>query len=324
MSSSLASSNTICPICGKPLRANGPLYGVDELFEMWKPIKFSARTIEEHRQQSSQTQMYSCAMCCLDIFLPQILGTPAFYVEAYSLNASLSGPEIFTYSDDKWDFHEALKCMSASRSALEVGCGPGNFLAMVAQHVQEVRGIEYNEPALELARSKGLKVFRSLEDLDVKKEHFDVAFSFHVLEHVADPVSFLKEMSTWVRPGGTIGLSVPNQDGPIKYITPCITNMPPHHLTRWRLQTLRTMAEKLGLVVTHVGYEPLLLQNHSYYSLHWLNHRFKGGGLAPKLIRRILSRGMNTLFGALIKLNRKHFRFLCGQSIYVSMLKSRE
>lgn len=296
---------------------------MDELFEMWKPIRFSAETIEEHKQQSRLTQMYSCSGCCLDIFLPPIVGTPAFYVEAYGLNASQGSPEIFTYSDDKWDFHEALKSVRATekRSALEVGCGPGNFLVMLAQHVPEVYGIEYNEPALESARSKGLKVFGSLEDLDVKKEHFDVAFSFHVLEHMADPVSFLKEISAWVRTGGMIGLSVPNQDGPIKYITPCVTNMPPHHLTRWRLKTLRTMAEKLGLLVTRVGYEPLLLQNHSYYSFHWLNHRFKGGGLTPKLARRILSAGMNTLFGALIRINRKDFRFLRGQSIYVSLLK---
>jgi SAM-dependent methyltransferase len=322
MSSPLASNNSICPICGAHLRVNGPVYRVDELFEMWKPIKFSTETIEEHRRQSPQTQMYSCGTCCLDIFLPQIVGTPAFYVEAYSLNASCSGPGIFTYSDDKWDFHEALKYMPASRSALEVGCGPGNFLVMVGQRVQEVCGIEYNEPALESARSKGLRVFRSLEDLDVKKEHFDAAFSFHVLEHLAEPVSFVEEISTWVRPGGTIGLSVPNQDGPIKYITPCITNMPPHHLTRWRLRTLRTMADKLGLVVRHVGYEPLLLQNHSYYSLHWLNHRFKGRGLVSRPIRGVLTRGMNTLFGTLIKINRKYFRFLRGQSIYVSLLKS--
>ena len=318
-----AKGSGICPVCGSPLCADGPVYGVDELFEMWKPIRFSAETIEEHRKQSRQTQMYSCSTCSLDIFLPQIVGTPAFYVEAYSLNAARNGYEMFTYSDDKWDFHEALRQMpiERSRSVLEVGCGPGNFLMMVAQRAERVCGIEYNEPALESARKKGLKVFNSLDDFDVKREQFDVAVSFHVLEHIADPVGFLRKIATRVRHGGTIGLSVPNQDGPIKYITPCITNMPPHHLTRWRVRTLRTMAEKLGLVVTHVGYEPLLLQNHSYYSFYWAEQRFRGGGTVPRIIRKVLSGGMNTLFSTLMKVNKKTFPFLRGQSIYVSMLK---
>jgi len=85
-------------------------------------LRYSSITIEEHLNQSDSTRMYSCPTSDLDIFLPQI-GTRNFYEELQR------NPQAAYYEDDKWDFNEVLKDTPESRSTIEFGCDPGNFLA---------------------------------------------------------------------------------------------------------------------------------------------------------------------------------------------------
>jgi len=51
-------------------------------------------------------------------------------------------------------------------------------------------------------------------------------------------------MRRMVKPGGLICISVPDQDGPIRFIEPCIMNMPPHHATRWRRPSFEALARE--------------------------------------------------------------------------------
>ena len=305
-----------CPICNGQLIQSDTTYSVDELFALWSPIKFSVQTIEDHRRQSSSTALYACKNCHLDIFLPPIIGTPQFYVEAYNLSG-VQGESAFGYSDDKWEFDEAIKDVDLDQSVIEMGCGPGNFLAKVRPYVGRVSGAEYNRVAIEQARAKGLNVVSFDESFLLFKEEFDRVFAFHVLEHVAAPLEFLERLRAFLKPRGKIGVSVPNQDGPIAYIRPCIHNMPPHHATRWRLRTFEAAAERLGMKIERVSYEPLLLENHSYYSWHWVHDRLDGPGLWRKLFCWTLSRGLQMCFILLRGFGLTYFRPLRGQSIYV-------
>jgi SAM-dependent methyltransferase len=149
--------------------------------------------------------------------------------------------------------------------------------------------------------------------------YFDVAVSFHVLEHVGDPKAFLQTLSGFVKPNGIIGISVPNQAGPIRFIEPCAMNMPPHHATRWRLRTFEVLAEILGWKIERVAYEPLLLENHSYYSIYWLQHIMPGSSGLIYIVRNILSLSLRAAFSLLYRVGLKYFRPLRGQSIYVLM-----
>ena len=148
----------LCPICNTKLESRGALYWLNELFELWAPIQFSKKTLTEHFNQSSCTRLYSCPECKLGIFLPQIIGTPNFYLDL-SKNESNE-----YYADEKWDFEEALKDAKKDSSIIEIGCGPGNFLEKVKPYVAYVCGTEHNEHALRIARSKGLKVFGKDDD----------------------------------------------------------------------------------------------------------------------------------------------------------------
>jgi len=307
----------LCPICNTELKSSTDLYSLNELFELWAPVQFSQETLTEHFSQGSYTQLYSCPECKLDIFLPPIIGTSNFYLDLSRHESN------YYYVDEKWEFEEALKDAKKNNSIIEIGCGPGNFLEKVKPYVAQACGTEYNEHALKIARSKGLKVFGMDEDISAIKGQFDAAFSFHVLEHVADPVGFLQEICSWVKPGGKIGISVPNQDGPVKFINPCIQNMPPHHATRWHLRTFEVIAKKLGLKIEGIVYEPLIARDYYYYATYWIDYKFPKKFLMSSFLHRILQKSVSTsfqiIFNLLSKFNKNSLGFLKGQAIYVLM-----
>ena len=310
-------SRTSCPVCGASLHSTGRQYSLDQIFDLWRPVVFSQQAVEEHKAQASGTELFVCRRCGLEIFLPQIIGTPRFYVEAYNLTGSQRESE-FTYSETKWDFDEALKDAAGCSTLLEVGCGPGHFLDRARRLVPSVCGIEYNEPAAREAQSKGLRVFTDPAQAPLA-DGVDAVFCFHVLEHVSDPVEFLGQLLSYVKPGGRIGVSVPNQAGPMRFLDPCAMNMPPHHATRWQLQSLRALTERVGARVERVAYEPLLLENHSYYSVSWVRYVLPGASAAKSLLRGLVSIALRAFFRLLRAGGLRYFQPLRGQAVYVLM-----
>lgn len=222
--------NHSCPVCGDALRSQGESYDLRDIFAMWSPLAFPEQVIQEHMVIGKCTALYACPTCKVETFLPQIIGLPSFYAAA-SAGEWGGGDAGGYYEVTKWDFDEALRDVKPGASLIELGCGPGNFLKMAVARGGQVVGIEFNPHAMSVARSQGLTVYDASGIHEQEQKSFDAAFSFHVLEHVSDPMGFLASMKEHVRPGGVIGVSVPNQDGPIRFIQPCPMNMPPHHAT---------------------------------------------------------------------------------------------
>ena len=308
----------VCPICAATMRPSGRRYSVDELFAMWETSEFSHATVEEHKAQSESTQLHVCPKCELEMFMPQVIGTPNFYID---LQKAEQGAY---YSDDKWDFREGLHDVQEASSIVEIGCGPGVFLQKAKSKAGRAIGQEYNQSALDKARKNGLEVFALEDDVSGLKGQFDVAFSFHVLEHVADPVEFVKEMLSWVKPGGKVGISVPNMGGPLKFLNPCVSNMPPHHATRWRAETFEALAGKLALKVERVKCEPLVAADQYYYSTYWVKQSWLARMLPVRclqFLQALTFKALALVFNVLGVFGKQEFGLLKGQSIYVLLSK---
>lgn len=307
-----------CPICDGVLISSGPEYSIGELLALWEPVSFSSGTREEHRLQSEFTQLYKCVGCELDIFFPQIIGTPNFYVD---LQGGAPGSY---YVSEKWEFGEALRDIDVNDKVVEIGCGIGTFLEKAHDRASEVIGFEYNQQALEIAKSKGLAVYGTGDNrIDLKRGTFDSVFSFHVLEHVRNPVAFVEEMTTWIKPGGKIGLSVPNMNGPLRFINPCVSNMPPHHATGWKLVTMQALCKKLGLTIERVEFEPLIARDYYYYSNYGVSY-YLSGILPPRFTKRIqilVASLFEKIFKALAMVGINNIRYMRGQSLYVLFSK---
>lgn len=298
---------------------------------MWRPVVFSAATIAQHVAQADRTQCFRCPKCSLEIYLPRIVGTPEFYDEAYNLSGQQAASD-FGYSASKWDFGAGLRDIRAGERILEVGCGPGHFLALARSRGATAVGVEFNGIAAAQARAKGFVVYDSLDEVADALGSFDRVFAFHVLEHVAEPVVFVRQLQAFVRDGGAIGLATPNQAGPVRFIEPCIQNMPPHHATRWSEDSFIALARGLNLRVEGVRIEPLTRESVYYYSLHGVTHAVNGvvNRVAPAApwsgtVRRRLGRAVERGLDGFLRLRgwfgAENTSILSGQSIYVLLTK---
>ncbi len=94
---------------------------------------------------------------------------------------------------------------------LDVGCGPGDFVAQAQQLGWQAYGIEVSLSQVEFARKRGLPV-AFCEDFMVCT--FDMSFQAivfnHVLEHVHSPKGYLKQAFRLLGTGGILVIAVPN------------------------------------------------------------------------------------------------------------------
>jgi len=94
---------------------------------------------------------------------------------------------------------------------LDVGCGNGDYLLVASEVGWNVKGVEPDPKALEVARSRGLEVMQgSIEEVGQAGELFDVITMSHVIEHVHDPVNFAKLAYQCLKPGGILYIDTPN------------------------------------------------------------------------------------------------------------------
>lgn len=93
---------------------------------------------------------------------------------------------------------------------LEIGCASGFFLDAVKDKVETVTGIELTKEYVKYARERGIDVRESLDE--IPDNTYDLIFMFHVLEHIDDPINFLKEVKKKLSQNGKLIIEVPNVD----------------------------------------------------------------------------------------------------------------
>ncbi len=99
---------------------------------------------------------------------------------------------------------------------LDVGCGEGlegerRHVDALAALVDEFWGVEPDEGAAVPGDAFDRVVRATLEDADLPLEHFDIAYTYLVAEHVEHPERFLKTLRKCLRPGGVLLLLTPNE-----------------------------------------------------------------------------------------------------------------
>lgn len=94
---------------------------------------------------------------------------------------------------------------------LEVGCASGAFLHRMAGQEWQVEGIEFSEKAAQAAAALGYQVHAGpLETAPEPKMQYDLIVGWMVLEHLHDPISGLKKLREWSKPGAWLVLNIPN------------------------------------------------------------------------------------------------------------------
>jgi 2-polyprenyl-3-methyl-5-hydroxy-6-metoxy-1,4-benzoquinol methylase len=94
---------------------------------------------------------------------------------------------------------------------LDVGCGNGQVLSWMAALGWQSEGIDTDPVAVGVANAKGLTVHQgTLQSQQFATGSFDGVVMNHVIEHVHDPLSLMKECHRILKPGGRLIVVTPN------------------------------------------------------------------------------------------------------------------
>jgi len=191
--------------------------------------------------------MYLCGNCTLTFADPLIAGDGRFYDWLTTCS--------WYYPVTRWEFSATsdLLRQRGVRTVLEVGCGNGTFLRhMKAFDDIRVIGLDLSADAIADCRAQGFDahlcdVNEYRERLQVQLGPVDAVVSFHCLEHLANPISFIRGMWNVVSPRGAVYVSTPYS--PLHYERRCgePLNRPPHHMTCWNIRSYAALARSVNL-----------------------------------------------------------------------------
>jgi SAM-dependent methyltransferase len=139
---------------------------------------------------------------------------------------------------------------------LDVGCGNGAFIAGMANLGWDVAGVEPDRAAVEAAKRRfGLEVmWSSFEEAQFPSDSFDVITMSHVIEHVPDPVRFLREAKRVLKPRGRVVVVTPNtlSFGRRLFRGSWLGWDPPRHLYLFTPALLGICTDRAGLAVEEI------------------------------------------------------------------------
>jgi len=206
---------------------------------------------EEKYAQRGEWSYFRCTSCGLVLLhpVPSDSVLEEYYNNSYEVDFDSYFKGVKSRSAVTLD--ELARHFPKQGRLLEVGCSYGGFLDAARGKGWDVTGIELSRSAANYARERlGLRVFSATLQDQIKQleEPYDVLVMFHVIEHVADPLTLLESCRKLVKPGGLLVLKTPNVASSIAKLTGALWHWvsPPAHLYLYSPETLGKLLEKSG------------------------------------------------------------------------------
>ena len=142
-----------------------------------------------------------------------------------------------------------LEHLTSPHTMLEIGCAAGYFLREARLRGWQPFGVELSpmmrKRAVELV---GCPVFASLDEAAASALHFDCVAMFEVIEHLADPLGFMRKVRAAMTPDAILVLSTPNFAAPEALRNPHNYHWfsPPAHVSYFTATTLRDSVKNAG------------------------------------------------------------------------------
>jgi len=153
----------------------------------------------------------------------------------------------------KWRL-DLIRKIKPSGKLLEIGCARGDFLR-VARESFDAWGVEPN-PDLANSSSEVAPVYRDIIER-TPWSGFDIVASFHVIEHVDSPRSFIRAAAERLKPGGLLVIETPNIDSlPFKIFKSRWRQFIPEHYFFFDPKTISRLLSDHGFQmqsVTNIG-----------------------------------------------------------------------
>ena len=153
--------------------------------------------------------------------------------------------------------------LGSSSNVLEIGCSSGFMLYPLIDQGYQCSAVEPSGVFNDYLKTRNIPVCQSIEQLPeiISEPQFDLIFHFFVLEHITQPVDFLKDQIALLKPGGRIIFEIPNVAEPL-----CsIYNIPAFERFYWSIAHPWYFSEaSLSFLLKQIGlpYEILLDQRY--------------------------------------------------------------
>lgn len=152
----------------------------------------------------------------------------------------------------RYSFRRFLRQLHRRRldggALLEVGCGYGFLLDEAKPYFDHRVGIDFS-PAVERAAEHADRVYQGDLDALPAQDRFDCIILASVIEHVHNPVDYLRMLRERLRPGGKVVVATPNVDSIFRRLLgprwPGFQVIP-EHVTFYNGPTLSALLERAG------------------------------------------------------------------------------
>jgi 2-polyprenyl-3-methyl-5-hydroxy-6-metoxy-1,4-benzoquinol methylase len=177
-----------------------------------------------------------------------------------------------------------------SHSLLEIGCGMGDFLIEANSKGFKVSGLEVSDYLVHLTNQRlgSMCVEKgTIETSSFQAGSFDIIAFFDVIEHVRNPLLFMKKVSELLKVYGKVFIVTPSLDsGSARLLQKHWMEYKVEHLFYFNQKSLRLLFEKTGF--HNIKFIPnYKILNFDYINNHFV--RYPVNGLTPLIgmIRRI-------------------------------------
>lgn len=169
--------------------------------------------------QKKGYNLYKCENCKL-LFISPVPVSLEVYDDSYFSGAE-KGFGYVDYDADKEPmipvFEKYLDLVSElgikSGELLDIGAATGFFMDIAKKKGFSVKGVELSDFAAKKGREKGLDLLTGdLHSAHYGDNQFDVVTMFDVIEHVPDPVGFVREATRILKKDGLLLINTPDAE----------------------------------------------------------------------------------------------------------------
>jgi SAM-dependent methyltransferase len=210
-------------------------------------------------------RVVQCPACALSYLSPRL--SEAAMLRFYEDDAYFENGDVgyagYSLQEQslRYSFRRLLRQLHRRRldggSLLEVGCGYGFLLDEAKPYFDSRVGIDLST-AVDRAAGRADRVYRGDLDTLPAGERFDCIILVSVIEHVHNPVEYLRTIRERLRPGGKVVVATPNVDSVFRRLLgprwPGFQVIP-EHVSFYNGPTLSALMKRAGLCgVTSLPY----------------------------------------------------------------------
>lgn len=196
-----------------------------------------------------------------------------YYSKKYYQNKDNKAKYCSQYDEDELNYyHNEIKRIHVvteknnvtNKSVLDIGCGEGFVLKYFKELGYDVCGLDFSNEGIKNHNKNLLSdvivgnVYDNLDSLIGKKRKFGIVILKHVLEHVLDPISLMKQIKNILVKDSMLIIEVPNDFSKLqqhllekKMVDKKYWVATPDHLSYFNLQSLINLSEHCGYNVEY-------------------------------------------------------------------------